>query len=224
MATHENVASLFYGKRRMGAVDAAGLLRGLSGHKGDVNAARFTADASGVVTASDDNTLKLWDASDGTLVSTLTGHQDKVLALAVSLRDSRVASGALDGTIKFWDLVNGRVLKEINQGTEVMSPRLQSRRQESALRRRPRAVPVPCLGRRDRKRGGELWRPRQHRAGHGPCRKNLAATSGGNDNEIHLWDAESGKLTRALVGVGRAIWSVGFSPDGRAIAWGVERA
>ena len=52
---------------------------------------------------------------------------------------------------------------------------------------------------------------------------NLAATAGGNDNEIHLWDAESGKLARALVGVGRAIWSVGFSPDGRAIAWGVER-
>ena len=50
-----------------------------------------------------------------------------------------------------------------------------------------------------------------------------AATAGGNDNEIHLWNAESGKLTRALVGVGRAVWSVGFSPDGRAVVWGVER-
>jgi WD40 repeat protein len=86
-----------------------------------VNAARFTADASGVVTASDDDTLKFWDASNGTLVSTLTGHTDKVIALAVSVRDGQVASGALDGTIKFWDLANGRVVKEINQGTEVMS-------------------------------------------------------------------------------------------------------
>lgn len=30
-------------------------------------------------------------------------------------------------------------------------------------------------------------------------------------------------MTRALVGVGRAVWSVGFSPDGRAVVWGVER-
>jgi WD40 repeat protein len=74
---------------------------------------------------------------------------------------------------------------------------------------------VPCLGRRDH----DNIVLATALAG-----SNLAATSGGNDNEIHLWDAESGKLTRALVGVGRAIWSVGFSPDGRAIAWGVERA
>ena len=131
-------------------------LHRLSGHKGDVNAARFTADASGVVTASDDNTLKLWDARDGALVSTLTGHQDKVIALAVSLRDGQVASGALDGTIKFWDLINGRVLKEINQRTEVMSLAFSPDGRNSALRRRPRAVPVLCLGRRDRKRGGAL--------------------------------------------------------------------
>jgi len=199
-------------------------LHRLVGHKGDVNAARFTADASGVVTASDDNTLKLWDARDGALVSTLTGHQDKVIALAVSLRDGQVASGALDGTIKFWDLINGRVLKEINQGTEVMSLAFSpdGRRLLSGVGRAPYLTHVW-----DAATGSEV----ASYGGHDNivlatalAGSNLAATSGGNDNEIHLWDAESGKLTRALVGVGRAIWSVGFSPDGRAIAWGVERA
>ena len=198
-------------------------LHRLVGHKGDVNAARFTADASGVVTASDDNTLKLWDARDGALVSTLTGHQDKVIALAVSLRDGQVASGALDGTIKFWDLINGRVLKEINQGTEVMSLAFSpdGRRLLSGVGRAPYVTHVW-----DAATGSEVASYGGHDnivlatalAGNG-----LAATAGGNDNEIHLWDAESGKLTRALVGVGRAIWSVGFSPDGRSIAWGVER-
>ena len=198
-------------------------LHRLVGHKGDVNAARFTADASGVVTASDDNTLKLWDARDGALVSTLTGHQDKVIALAVSLRDGQIASGALDGTIRFWDLINGRVLKEINQGTEVMSLAFSpdGRRLLSGVGRAPYLAHVW-----DAASGSEVASYGGHDnivlatalAGNG-----LAATAGGNDNEIHLWDAESGKLTRALVGVGRAIWSVGFSPDGRSIAWGVER-
>jgi WD40 repeat protein len=147
-----------------------------------------------------------------------------VLALAVSLRDSRVASGALDGTIKFWDLVNGRVLKEINQGTEVMSLAFSpdGRNLLSGVGRAPYQSHVW-----DAATGNEV----ASYGGHDNivlatalAGSNLAATSGGNDNEIHLWDAESGKLTRALVGVGRAIWSVGFSPDGRAIAWGVERA
>jgi WD40 repeat protein len=198
-------------------------LHRLSGHKGDVNAARFTADASGVVTASDDNTLKLWDARDGALISTLTGHQDKVLAIAVSLRDGQVASGALDGTIKFWDLVNGRVLKEINQGTEVMSLAFSpdGRNLLSGVGRAPYQSHVW-----DAATGNEV----ASYGGHDNivlatalAGNKLAATAGGNDNEIHLWDAESGKLVRALLGVGRAIWSVGFSPDGRAIAWGVER-
>jgi WD40 repeat protein len=188
-----------------------------------VNAARFTADASGVVTASDDNTLKLWDARDDALVSTLTGHQDKVIALAVSLREGQVASGALDGTIKFWDLINARVLKEINQGTEVMSLAFgpDGRNLLSGVGRAPYQTHVWDVA-----TGSEVARYGGHDnivlatalAGNG-----LAATAGGNDNEIHLWDAETGKLVRSLVGVGRAIWSVGFSPDGRSIAWGVER-
>jgi WD40 repeat protein len=55
------------------------------------------------------------------LLDTLTGHTDKVVALAVSLRDGALASGALDGTIKIWDLHERRMVKEIAQGTEVMS-------------------------------------------------------------------------------------------------------
>ena len=37
----------------------------LKGHTGDVNAARFSHDGSAVITASDDDTIKLWRASDG---------------------------------------------------------------------------------------------------------------------------------------------------------------
>jgi len=67
----------------------------LKGHTGDVNA----ANGSAVITASDDDTIKLWRASDGAFRYADRPY-DKVVTLAVSLSDGALASGALDGTIK----------------------------------------------------------------------------------------------------------------------------
>ena len=54
-----------------------------------------------------------------------------------------------------------------------------------------------------------------------------AATGGGNDNEIHLWDPHSGKPRPGpdgkplrLAGQGQPVWAAGFSADGRRIGWG----
>jgi WD40 repeat protein len=196
----------------------------LKGHTGDVNAARFTHDGSAVVTASDDDTIKLWRASDGALLDTLTGHTDKVVALAVSLRDGALASGALDGTIKIWDLHERRMVKEIAQGTEVMS--LAFSPDGTLLLSGVGRTPYDC----------HVWNVATGNevasySGH----DNIvlatavapdgvtAATAGGDNNEIHLWNLRDGKLEHALVGVGHPVWSVGFFPDGRSIAWGIEK-
>ena len=48
----------------------------------------------------------------------------------------------------------------------------------------------------------------------------IAATGGGNDQEIYLWDLNTGKVKHKMVGKGKSIWSVGFAKDGRSIAWG----
>jgi len=50
-----------------------------------------------------------------------------------------------------------------------------------------------------------------------------AATGGGNDNEIYLWDIKTGNIRHRLAGTGNPIWSAGFSKDGRSIAWGRTR-
>ncbi len=47
-----------------------------------------------------------------------------------------------------------------------------------------------------------------------------AATGGGNNHEIHIWNLHSGKLKQRLVGVGASTGSVGFSQDGKRLAWG----
>jgi WD40 repeat protein len=54
-----------------------------------------------------------------------------------------------------------------------------------------------------------------------------AATGGGDNSEIHLWDLASGERRPgpdgqplALGGQGRTIWAAGFSTDGTRIGWG----
>jgi uncharacterized caspase-like protein/WD40 repeat protein len=55
----------------------------------------------------------------------------------------------------------------------------------------------------------------------------LAATGGGNDNEIRVWELATGADVKGpnrnpliLSGNGANTWAVGFSADGRRIAWG----
>jgi len=46
------------------------------------------------------------------------------------------------------------------------------------------------------------------------------ATGGGNNQEIHLWSLREGHLKQRLRGVGASIFVVGFSSDGKTLAWG----
>jgi len=55
-----------------------------------------------VVTASDDNTARIWDAGTGKLIATLAGHSGVVLNADFS-RDGRlVLTNAKDGTARVW--------------------------------------------------------------------------------------------------------------------------
>ena len=48
----------------------------------------------------------------------------------------------------------------------------------------------------------------------------LAATAGGNNQEIYLWDPRTGEPRGHIVGTGRSVWAVAFSPDGQRVAFG----
>ncbi|AWM36951.1 hypothetical protein C1280_07915 [Gemmata obscuriglobus] len=52
----------------------------------------------------------------------------------------------------------------------------------------------------------------------------LAVTAGGNDHEVHVWRVSDGSPVQTLAGRGRAGWTVGWSPDGRSVAWGNSNA
>ena len=48
----------------------------------------------------------------------------------------------------------------------------------------------------------------------------MAATAGGNSDEIYLWRLSDAASLHRLAGKGKANFSAGWSPDGKRIAWG----
>jgi WD40 repeat protein len=54
--------------------------------------------------------VRLWDATDGTLLYTLEGHTDDVSSVVFSADGSTLISGAWDDTVRLWDVRDGTLL------------------------------------------------------------------------------------------------------------------
>jgi len=77
-------------------------------HVGDL---AFSPDGDLLATGSDDNQIRLWDASDYELQSTLEGHAHYVNGVAFTPDGILLVSGGHDQQIGVWDVESGRLLK-----------------------------------------------------------------------------------------------------------------
>ena len=204
------------------------LLHRLEGHKADIYAVGFSPDGSRAVTGSLDHDLRLWRVADGKEIARMTGHGDKVRSLAVA-PDGTVASGDLSGEIRLWDARDGRFLRILaRQGTEVGS--LSFSPDGRLLLSGVGSAPPNCHV-YDVSSGNEIVTYTGHDntvfATAFSLDRRWAATGGGENSEIHLWDPHTGKPRLGpdgkplrLAGVGQPVWAAGFSADGRRIGWG----
>jgi WD40 repeat protein len=67
-------------------------------------------DGQYVVSASEDNTLKVWELATGKELHTLSGHTSGVHGVTVSPDGQYVVSASRDKTLKVWELATGRVV------------------------------------------------------------------------------------------------------------------
>ena len=76
----------------------------LRGHQESISSIAFSQDGNYLVSASDDGTLRVYDAYQMLLFEVLGGHSDRVVACDISPQGHLVASASKDCTVKLWDI------------------------------------------------------------------------------------------------------------------------
>ena len=66
-----------------------------------------------LATGSSDETVRLWDVSEGTLRHTFEGHADEVNSVSFSPDGQTLATGSSDETVRLWDVSEGTLLRTL---------------------------------------------------------------------------------------------------------------
>jgi WD40 repeat protein len=90
----------------------------LTGHTKAANSAAFSPDGRRIVSGSDDQTVRVWDASTGAQLQLLRGHTDDVLSVAFSPDGSRILSSGADDTARVWDASTGASIAVMRGDTD----------------------------------------------------------------------------------------------------------
>ena len=93
--------------------------RTLLGHTASVTAVAALRKTK-CVSASNDNTLKVWNIASGYCERTLEGHVDSVLAV-IALGEMKCVSASVDNTWKVWDVGSGVCENKSNKSNKRVS-------------------------------------------------------------------------------------------------------
>jgi WD40 repeat protein len=207
------------------AVDVAQEQNRLEGHNNWIWDVSFSPNSLLVATASDDNTVKLWNRN-GQLLKILEGHEKRVKWVRFSPNGQIVASASFDKTVKLWSAKDGKLLQTLEGHdreveTVSFSPDgniLASGSADGTIRlwHTKDGTAIGLLkssnDRKDKIFSGVFT------VSFSPDGKTLA--SGSADGKIRLWSTEDGTLLKTLEGHTETVRSVSFSPNGETIASG----
>jgi serine/threonine protein kinase/Tol biopolymer transport system component len=189
----------------------------LKGHTSYVWSVAFSPDGKRLASASNDRTVKVWDAVTGQEILSLTGHTGGVSSVAFSLDGKHLASASNDRTVKVWDAATGQEVRTLTGHTgEVYSVAFSPDGKRLASTSEDKTVKVwdAATGQEVRTLAGHTLYVSS--VAFSPDSKRLASASG--DKTVKVWDAATGQEVRTLAGHTSFVLSVAFSPDGKRLA------
>ena len=86
-------------------------------HNQYINSSQFSSNSKTILTASTDNTAKIWDANTGNLIVTFTGHIKEVNMAQFSPDNKKVVTISEDNTTKIWDSRTGNLITDLRGQT-----------------------------------------------------------------------------------------------------------
>lgn len=182
----------------------------LTGHRDTIASIAFSPDSKQLASASEDQTIKIWDVSTGKEIATL--HEEQTaLCLSFSADGQRLASGSEDGTVKLWALPG--------RGARALSPKGPTLHVAFSPDGQRLVGSGGAAVIWDVKSGNELQRPRglsgNCRVEWSPESRYLAAGSRGQ-----VWDVKKGMDTDIFEYLQNNVTGYGFafSRDGRLVA------
>ncbi|HEY6845777.1 MAG TPA: NB-ARC domain-containing protein [Terracidiphilus sp.] len=199
------------------------LVRTLEGHTGWANGVALSGDGRFAVSASWDDTLKVWDVETGSELRTLQGHRGAVFGVALSGDGQRAISASHDRMLKLWDVETGSELRTLQGHTDRVTGVALSEDGRIAVS----ASWDHTLKVWDVETGSELRTLQGHRGavfGVALSGDGRRAVSASRDRTLKVWEVETGRELRTLQGHTDSVQGVALSGDGqRAISASDDR-
>jgi WD40 repeat protein len=179
-----------------------------------------------MVSAFDDNTVKIWDVQTGKELLTLNGHSDEVNSANFSPDGTRVVSASNDKTVKIWDAQTGKELLTFDGHSSGViisgnfSPdgtRVVSASSHNIIFDPSDSNTIKVW---DAQTGEELQTlksPSDSFKSVNFSPDGTRVVSASDNNTVKIWDAQTGEELKTLNGHSSSVYSANFSPDGQTI-------